>query len=149
MKKLLCLMLVILVCSACGKKDITECSYTGEAQEGMNVSYYYKITSSNGFVDKLESEEVITFQNEGDAKSFKEVMESTYEPYEELKYYNFNISLKNNTVMRKSSVNYAKIDMKKLQEITGDNSLNADNGKIKLEDMQNVYKKIGAICTSK
>lgn len=149
MKKFLCLILVIIVCSACRKKDITECVYNGNLEEGINVSYKYKITSDNGDITFLNSEEVITFLNTSDAKSFKDMMMKTYEPYQNLKYYNFKITLKGSTVTRTADVNYAKVDMKKLEEISGDDGITIKNGKIKLDDMVDVYKKIGAICKNK
>ncbi len=146
MKKYLILLIIsVIFCSACSKKDITECSYTGTPQEGMDVSYYYEITSNEGYVEMLKSEEVITFSSKTDAESFKSVMAKTYEPYQNLKYYDYDITLKDNTVTRKSKVNYAKIDINKVKEISND-ELIGDNGKIKLDDMINVYKKIGATC---
>ena len=66
--------------------------------------------------------------------------------YKDVKYYDYDIQVKNGVLTSTVDINYAKIDTDKLIEIDSANGTLIKDGKIKLEDLKSAYETIGASC---
>ncbi|MDE5539087.1 MAG: YehR family protein [Bacilli bacterium] len=143
------IVVAFMLVTGCGSKEVTECSYAGSPQSGMKVNYNYKITSQKGIVEVVETKEVVSFSSVSEAESFKELLLKTYEPYKNLRYYNYDVTLKDMTVTSKASINYKKINIDKLLQINENNGALLKDGKVNLDDSIKAYEAIGAVCKTK
>ncbi len=148
--KLSIVALASLTLMGCKEKEIvTECVRTGYAQEGVKVDFNYKVTSKNGIVLRIETIEKIISKDSDYLNKFKATAEEIYAPYKDVEHYNYSVNIEGDTLTNKTDIYYAKIDMNKLIEIDSNNSQIIKNGKIKLNDVTNLYNTAGAVCKNK
>lgn len=115
-------------------------------KNGMKTSLNYKVYYDGDDVTRIKSEESIQMENNKSLKGYKEQIEKVYEPYKNVKFYNYNIAIRGNKLISKVDINYSKIDTNKLIEIDKANSQIITDGKIKVSSVKNLYEKLGATC---
>lgn len=115
-------------------------------KNGMKTSLNYKVYYDGDDVTRIKSEESIQMENNQSLKGYKEQIEKVYEPYKNVKFYNYNIAIRGNKLISKVDINYSKIDTNKLIEIDKANSQIITDGKIKVSSVKNLYEKLGATC---
>ncbi len=148
--KLSAVIFASLFLTGCGGKEVvTECVRTGTIQEGVEVSFNYKVSSKNDYVLKVETVEKVISDDKDYLNAFKENVEKMYAPYKDIEEYKYEVTVDGNTLISKTDINYEKIDMDKLIEVDSANSQIIKNGKIKLSDVTNLYNSVGATCSTK
>lgn len=115
-------------------------------KNGMKTSLNYKVYYDGDDVTRIKSEESIQMENNKSLKGYKEQIEKVYEPYKNVKFYNYNIAIRGNKLISKVDINYSKIDTNKLIEIDKANSQIITDGKIKVSSVKSLYEKLGATC---
>ncbi len=115
-------------------------------KNGMKTSLNYKVYYEGDDVTRIKSEESIQMENNKSLKGYKEQIEKVYEPYKNVKFYNYNIAIRGNKLISKVDINYSKIDTNKLIEIDKANSQIITDGKIKVSSVKSLYEKLGATC---
>lgn len=115
-------------------------------KNGMKTSLNYKVYYEGDDVTRIKSEESIQMENNQSLKGYKEQIEKVYEPYKNVKFYNYNIAIRGNKLISKVDINYSKIDTNKLIEIDKANSQIITDGKIKVSSVKSLYEKLGATC---
>ena len=115
-------------------------------KNGMKTSLNYKVYYEGDDVTRIKSEESIQMENNQSLKGYKEQIEKVYEPYKNVKFYNYNIAIRGNKLISKVDINYSKIDTNKLIEIDKANSQLITDGKIKVSSVKSLYEKLGATC---
>lgn len=115
-------------------------------KNGMKTSLNYKVYYEGDDVTRIKSEESIQMENNQSLKGYKEQIEKVYEPYKNVKFYNYNIAIRGNKLISKVDINYSKIDTNKLIEIDKANSQIINDGKIKVSSVKSLYEKLGATC---
>ena len=123
------------------------CTYKTESDK-LKSTYKYNIEFKFRKVTYLETYEVITSEDEELLKEYKESLEMLSSIYENLKYYNNDIKLKNNSLTTKTKINYSKLDMTEYKKLNPNNPL-IKNNKISIKDIKKVYERNGAKCTYK
>ena len=83
-------------------------------KNGMKTSLNYKVYYEGDDVTRIKSEESIQMENNKSLKGYKEQIEKVYEPYKNVKFYNYNIAIRGNKLISKVDINYSKIDTNKL-----------------------------------
>lgn len=151
-KYLVVLLLGVLIVTGCQNKEETKtmtCTRTiNQEQASMDLSY--KVTYTGDYVEKVESIEKVTSKDTSNLATYKEEIEKTYKPYANIKYYDSEVTIDGNTLTSKVIIDYSKIDYKEFTNIDSANSqIFTDDGKVKLETMESLYKQIGATCTKK
>ena len=150
MKKIitgLTLILLVLITSACGNKSgQLTCTMKNNIQEGIVLESKYIIDYQNDYVTKLKTTETIKADNKEDLTTYKEALEQAYEEYNNIEYYQNNISIENNTLISSTIINYEKVDTEKLIEIDSNNKQLIKNKKILLKDIKEMYKENGCNC---
>ena len=149
-KNMLFLSLVIMlaiVVTGCGKSSKTMiCTMSGEVVKGTNIETEYKVTYTGKYVDLVESKEVVKSDTKAILDAYKKTVESMYSPYDEVKYYDYKVELKDDTLTSTATINYAKIDANKMIEINSANSKMFDDGKVPVDTLKTVYEQMGATC---
>ena len=115
-------------------------------KNGMKTSLNYKVYYDGDDVTRIKSEESIQMENNQSLKGYKEQIEKVYEPYKNVKFYNYNVAIRGNKLISKVDINYSKIDTNKLIEIDKANSQIITDGKIKVSSVKSLYEKLGATC---
>ncbi len=77
------------------------------------------------------------------------MLEANYKLYNELDGYQNKISIKKDTLTSTTTIEYSKIDIKKLISLDRNNASLIKNSKIKVSDMRKIYEDMGAICKTK
>jgi uncharacterized lipoprotein YehR (DUF1307 family) len=140
------MLVVFLVtgCSSSEEKTMT-CTRTMN-QSGMKTNLNYKVTYSDDYVNRVQSEESIETSDTTTLNTYKEQIEKIYTPYKDIKYYTYNVTIDGNKLVSTVDINYAKIDTKKLIEIDSANSQLINDGKVKLSSVKSLYEQLGATC---
>ncbi len=149
MKKVLffCSIAFLIVCTGCKSSKINTLSCTRNVEQaGIKFDLFYLIKYKNNYVTNIQSTEKIVSDDLFVLNSYKDDIESIYEPYKNLKYYNYNIEISGNTLTSQTDIDYTKVDTKKMIEIDSNNSNLIKNGKIDVGTIQSYYQSLGIVC---
>ena len=127
------------------ENKVTMC-YSKQNEEEFNLTGTYKVTSKEGIVLLVESEEKVSFHDSDYRDLFKKTMEEMYADYNDLKYYDISIQVDGNNLISTTTIDYSRMDMDKMLEINPAMSSIIKNGKIKLDDLKLVYSMSGVSC---
>lgn len=130
------------VASADGKKI---CSRKGEVTNGTSVMNY-EIYYEEDYVTILHSVEKVTSEDSSVLDTYEEAYKNIFKQYEGLKYYDNTVTRDENSIISDTIINYAKIDIKKLLEIEGEEDNVVKDGKVKLADWLSFAEKYGVTC---
>ncbi len=104
-------------------------------------------SDDNGYIKLFESVEKITSSDDKVLTEYEESYNKIYSAYKDIKYYDNKVERKDNTVISTTTINYGKVDMKKVLEIEGEeDNVKVVDGKIKLSDWKSFAKKYGTTC---
>lgn len=138
---------VTLLASGCGEKEETlTCKRTATVTEGVKMDLNYKVKYKGDYVSLVESEETVTSSNKEYLETYKEKVESLYSPYKDVEFYEYDVKVDDDKLISKTSINYEKIDTKKMIEIDSANGSLIKDGKVKVEDIKAVYSSLGVTC---
>lgn len=106
----------------------------------------YKITHNWKYVDLVETIETVKSNNKEVLDYYKSIVESSYEPFKNLEYYDYKVETTNDTLVSETTINYSKIDINKFIKINPASSNFINNGKVSLDSLKTIYGLIGAKC---
>lgn len=144
-KNLLFIALIgVLFVTGCNKT--TKCSTTIDNGNYKVVSEYNITYDKNQNVVSIDTNEVVTSDDETILDYIESSVNSSFEKYKDLKYYNFNLKREKGKLSETIKVNYSKLDIDKFIAI--DNSVESmfSNGKLKYDTIINTYKALGITC---
>ncbi len=147
--KLLLVVLLALVVTGCGNSDAEKtmtCTRTLN-QDNLKMDLKYTVVYQGNYVKQVTSVETITTDDEEVLNTYKTSVEKVYAPYQDLEYYDTNVSVEGNTMTSTVNINYEKLDVDKLIEIDSANGQLFSDGKITISTMENLYNQVGATCT--
>lgn len=155
-KYIIIIFILILIVTGCSKAKINSkkekyvtCTreiYASDADSNIEIEYVISY-DKEGYIKKLKSTEKLTCTNETILNNYEKVYAGINATYKDLKYYKTKVEKKDYTVTNTITINYEKIDMKKLQKIDKNKEqVKAKNGKIKLSDWKKFNKKYGTTC---
>lgn len=104
------------------------------------------MTYKGKYVELIETQEKIISDDKSILEIYKNTVESTYSPYKDVKYYDYDVKINGNTLKSTTKKNYLKIDTDKMIDIDSTNATIVKNGKVLVEDIKKLYSSIGAIC---
>lgn len=121
------------------------CKYNNQS-DIMESSYTYNMVFKMKNVTRFETEEIIESLDQELLKTYQTSLNELSKEYKKLKYYNVDISIKNNKLIVNTIVDYDKIDMNKYLKIEGEKTY-IKNKKLKIDSIRKIYEKNGAKCT--
>lgn len=152
MKKILSVLLVVVgifVLAGCENEQVEKtliCTRTATISDGVKADLRYEVNYKGDYVTTLKSTEKIISDNEEYLNTYKETIESTYEPYKDIEYYDYEVTVEGDTMTSSVNVDYSKIDTNKLLEIDSANGSLIKDGKIKIDDIKSLYESVGTTC---
>ena len=139
--------LVAVVCLVGGSADKKlTCTLTGKTSNGTEVNVEYIIKYKGDYVKELKTVEKATTSDKTALATYKEETEKAYSKYKDTKYYDYSVKVSDDTITATVTINYEKIDTKKLIEISPNSKNIIENGKVKVKDLQKTYETTGAKC---
>lgn len=130
--------------SASSKKLV--CEMSGTVVEGTTVDSKYTVTYSGDYVNYVETVETVKSNDETILRTYKSTVETMYSPYDNVKYYDYDIKLAGDTLTSTTKINYAKIDTDEMIKVNSANSALIKDGKVALATIKEVYETMGATC---
>ncbi len=127
-------------------KDGTMTCTRKESKSGISLDLSYTVDYADGFVTKISSSEKITADDSSVLDLYKEKIEEQFEPYKDVEYYNYDVSIKDNTLSSKTIIEYDKIDTSKMIEIDSNNGQLIKNGKISIKTLKSYYESLNISC---
>lgn len=124
------------------------CSSTSY-EDGIEYKLEYSATYKNRKVIKVKSIERITLDEADEEllEEYRTALKELYSEYNELDYYENNISIKDTTLNSVTTINYQKIDMNKLLDIDSSIEKIVDkNNNVLVTKLKKQYQSTGAIC---
>ncbi len=115
-------------------------------QNGMEMDLKYTVSYKDNYVTTVESHETIKIEDKDILDVYKKSLEETIENYKGIEHYDTDLKVDGNVITSTTKIDYTKIDVDKLIERDSSLKLLIKDGKINIEDMENVYNQIGVIC---
>ena len=148
------LFILLFLIAGCGKEQevltgplktmICESSAT---QGNVKMDLHYQVTYRGSYVSTVETKEVLTSSNTATLEGYQKAILDIYKKFDGIEHYNYDIKLEENTLTSTVSIDYEKVDTKKLLSIDESTEALIKDGKVKLEDIKKVYESVGATCT--
>lgn len=136
-------------CSASEKKGVLVCTKKQDIDSSTKLESTYNVSYKNGYVTSIDTTETITSDKTEVLETYKTNLESVYNKYNDIKYYDNNIKIEGNQLISKTVVNYEKIDTDKLIEIDKNNAAAIEDGKVKVSTLKSAYEQLDATCKEK
>lgn len=154
MKKILSLLLItvgVFTLAGCESKSnesekTLTCTNNTTITDGVEADLRYEVNYKGDYVTTVKSTEKVISNNQSYLEAYKTQVESIYSPYKGVEHYNYDVTVKDDTMTSVVTIDYSKIDTDKLIEIDSNNSSLIKDGKVKLADIQAIYESIGATC---
>lgn len=139
-------IIVFLTTGCNSNKDLSITCTRTMNQNNITTSIKYNIEYSDDYVTRVKSVETVETDNSEILNTYKEEIESSYSPYQDIDYYEYNVDINDNKLTFTTDVNYEKVDTDKLLDIDSNNSELIKDGKIEVDSLKTVYENLGAIC---
>lgn len=140
------ILVVVLVCLLFNKKDgILLCTNTVNKNDVL-VKNRYEILYEDGYVVSVISNEDIVSDDKDTLGQYKDLLESMYKPYNEIKYYSNEIRINGDTLNSITKINYRKISKDELVAVDRNNASLYYGDRVPVKKLRKVYKNMGARC---
>lgn len=149
MKKLLLTITVVGICflTGCGaeKQKVMTCTRTTN-QSNLKMDLSYTVIYKGKYVTTIKSEEKVTTDDTATLEAYKTQVEGIYSPYKDIKYYEYNVDIIDNTLISTTNIDYSKIDTAKMIEVDSSSSQLIKDGKVSVDDVESLYTQLGITC---
>lgn len=141
----LVILLIVSVTLLEPKSGQMLCTYKN-SNDAMDVEMSYLITFKDKMVTDLKAKEVIKSNDSKMLSEYKETLDMVYSIYNDLKYYDVEVLIKDSSLITNAVINYKKIDKEDFIDIDPNNENLYKGDKIPLDKLKNKYKSNGAKC---
>lgn len=145
MKKLLLVFFGIILLTSCSSRNVMKCSYKSKEDDRI-IDLSYKIKHKGSKVVSVKSVEKVTSNDQSIIDSYKDDVESFYEPFKYIDNYNYKIKSNNKSITVTTSIDYSKIDLSEMIMIDPDIEQLMDDGYIDIDQMKISYENLGLEC---
>lgn len=122
------------------------CTYTETSTE-TKITAEYQAKYKNRLVTRVKTVEKITLSTKEEVETYKETLQEIYKPYNEVEYYENNISIKDTTLNSVTTINYEKVDMEVLlQKNKYFKTIINKKNKVSVTKLKKLYEDNGAKC---
>lgn len=148
--KIILVVLLGLIVTGCstgdGKVKTMTCTRTTD-QQGTKMSLNYIVTYQGDYVKSVKTVESVTSDDIELLENYKTTIENIYAAYTELDHYDTTVTIEDNTLTSTAEIDYEKIDVDELIKLDSANAQLFEDGKIRVDTMEEVYAQVGATCT--
>lgn len=143
----LVLVVIILGCTGCNPETGTmTCTMSSYPTEGITLRSTYTAQYKNNIVIELETVEQVIAEDKDNLATYKDRIEELYNGYQGLDHYENKTTIKDNILTSTTTIDYSKINTDKLIEIDSGNAKLIKDGKVNINDLQDMYRQNGCNC---
>ena len=143
----LALSVIILSCTGCNPKTGTmTCTMSSYPTEGITLRSTYTAQYKNNIVTKLKTVEQVIAEDKENLETYKDRIDELYDDYRGMNHYKNKTTIKDNTLTSTTTIDYSKVDTDKLIEIDSGNAKLIKDGKVNINDLQDMYRQNGCNC---
>ncbi|MDO4996513.1 MAG: hypothetical protein Q4E69_04980 [Bacilli bacterium] len=125
------------------------CSRGGKGLGDSTAELSYEVNYKKGYLTKVHSIEKVISEDSSILDQYEDAYKNIFKVYKDLKYYENTITRVDNSVTSDTTIDYSKIDMKKLEELESSSQSIIKNGKVSLNDWLTFASKVGTKCIEK
>lgn len=125
------------------------CARGGKGLNNSTAELSYEVNYEKGYLTKVHSIEKVTSEDSSVLDQYEDAYKNIFKAYKNLKYYDNTITREDTTVTSDTTIDYSKVDIKKLEEIEATNQSIIKNGKVSLKDWLTLASKVGTKCVEK
>ena len=122
------------------------CKRETQTSNGIEANIHYDIFYTGDRLNVVHSYEQIISADESNLDTYEKAYKSIHEHYKELEYYDTSVVRGETAVTSEITINYDKIDTKKLLEIEGEKDNIFEDGIPKYSKWIALAKKLGVTC---
>ena len=108
----------------------------------------YEATYTGDVVSLLESTEKVISSDTAVLEQYQTLLKQSYAPYDNVKYYNVDITIDGDTLTSHVVVNADKIDVDEITKIDSANGNYYTDGKMMIANVERAFTSLGATCTT-
>lgn len=145
------LLIVMILIAGCGsqKEVVKTCKLTQtDPTQGYKLESTYTIYGTGKAVDRVETTESITSENQEILDYFETYLKDTYDQTNKVYGgYDVNVTNESGKVVSKVTIDYSKMNLEKyVEDNTSMKAYMTKQNKILVSGMQSLYESLGAIC---
>ncbi len=144
-----CVLGLVTGCGASEEQKTMTCTLERkDVTNGYELSSTYKVYYTGKAVDKVETVEKVTSEDDEILESFKQTLDTTYDTMNKAYGgYTFNVTKTDKEVKSETTIDYSKLDLEQLikDEPTMKNYVDSKN-RITLTGITSMYESQGATC---
>lgn len=146
--KLTLILISIFFMTGCSDSELVHehCTRNVTTTDGVEASLTYEIYYKEDVMKKLEAIEEIKSDDSATLDTYENSYKTIHANYEGLKYYDASVERKNNTIISKIVINYARINIDELINVEGEEDNIFENKIPKASKWKELAKKIGTTC---
>ena len=122
------------------------CTRSADAGTNTDMVLEYDVYYTGEKLNLLISHEELTAEDQDMLKEYEDAYKKIATYYEGLEYYEQEVTKTSNSVTNKTTINYDKIDIKKLLAIEGEDDNIVENGEAKVDLYLALLKRFGGKC---
>lgn len=144
-------LLVAAGCSGDKEQEVSCTVSKNDTVNGYSLESTYDIYATNDVVKTVKTKEVVTSDKEEVRSLFEKQFKTTYEKMDkEYGGYDVKITNKDNKVTSDVTIDYTKVNLKKLtKDEPSMKNIMTDDKEFTLEGIKQLYESMGAICEEK
>ncbi len=153
MKKLLIVLGMVFFLSGCGSKELKSLHCTVHSKnviDGYEVNSTYDANGEKGYAKTVTSKEEAISESQETLDMFEETIKETYTNMNgNYGGYTFTVTRESNKVIADVTIDYSKMDLKKMLEDQPGLDKYIKDGKMKMSGLKAMYEDLGATCETK
>lgn len=151
-KRALIIISFFLVCTmfltGCGTEETKKMVCTRVIdQNGIKMDLRYEATYTGDVVSLLESTEKVISSDTTILENYQTILTQTYAQYDDIKYFDVDITIDGDTLTSHVLINAEKIDADEFIKIDSANANYYSDGKMLITNVEKAYTSLGATCT--
>lgn len=150
MKKFIFILPILAFClTGCGDKEgIIECELSSnDVVNGYALNSTYKINYTGDFVTSVETEEIVSSENDELLNNFEITLNDTYNKTNTAySGYTYNVVKENGKVVSNVTIDYSKMNIEQFVKDQPSLKTYVKDNKLLAEGIQALYESMGATC---
>lgn len=150
MKKFIFVLPILAIClTGCGdKKGIIECELSSnDVVNGYALNSTYKINYNGDFVTSVDTEEIVSSENDELLNNFETTLNDTYyKTNTAYGGYTYNVVKENGKVVSTVTIDYSKMNIEQFVKDQPSLKTYVKDNKLLAEGIQALYESMGATC---
>ena len=109
------------------------------SQNNVKLDLTYTVYYVDDYVTRVKSVEEVESDDTDLLEAYQDQVEKIYEPYKNVRYYDYEVVISGKRLTSRVDIDYEHIDTDKLIDIDSSNATLIKDGKVAIDDIENLY----------